>query len=124
MAKVGRWRSWCVSRVPVIGLAPAYSSMRRWPASAESHDPILWRALCLDLSPELVAFAGGLERLATVRRAGAALAPSEDAPWRQALVRQTALEHWLRGRLADVIVLGHDAEGKLLEPTEGRHRAV
>ena len=87
--------------------------------AAESHDPILWRALCLDLSPELVAFAGGLERLSTVRRAGATLAPPDDAPWRQALVRQTALEHWLRGRLAEVIALGHDADGNPPEPTEG-----
>ena len=78
--------------------------------------------MCLDLSPELVALPDGLERLATVRRAGAELAPPDDAPWRQTLARQTALEHWLRGRLAEVIALGHEAEGKLPEPTEGSIR--
>ena len=90
--------------------------------AAESHDPTLWRALCLDLSPELVALPDGLERLATVRRAGAELAPPDDAPWRQTLARQAALEHWLRGRLAEVIALGHDAEVNPSEPTEGGMR--
>ena len=42
-----------------------------------------------------------------------------DAPWRQTLASQTSLEHWLRGRLAEVIALGHEAEVKLPEPTEG-----
>ena len=115
----GRWQSYNVSRAPAIGPAPALIFDAALARAAESHDAALWRALCLDLSPDLVAFPGGLERLAAVRRAGATLAPPDDVPWRQTLASQAALEHWLRGRLAEVIALGHEAEVNLPEPTEG-----
>ena len=120
MTTPGRWQSYNVSRAPVIGPAPALifdarAGSRRRVARC---DPVRGRCAWtyrLSWSHSLAAWNGS-------PRSGApalTLAPPDDAPWRQALASQTSLEHWLRGRLAEVIALGHEAEVKLPEPTEG-----
>jgi predicted ATPase/DNA-binding CsgD family transcriptional regulator len=79
--------------------------------AAGASDPKRWRELCLDLPPELSVLPGGQERLAAARRADDALAPPDDVAWQRARIRRRALDAWLRGRLAEVVAIGHSEEG-------------
>jgi predicted ATPase/DNA-binding CsgD family transcriptional regulator len=79
--------------------------------AASAGDPALWRALSLGLPPELMAGPDGLARLASLRRGSEALVQPDDAAWQRARLQHAAMEAWLRGRLADVVAIGHSAEG-------------